>query len=282
MRQYMRMVMEMLSFIRAVRTGDWKLHLKALELFTKYVFAHDRLNYACMILLYLAEMASLETGDPEICAEFLHANWVVNKNSNVPFCALGGDHGLEHINRSMKVTGGLVGISLNPSARTKFISHRSRAINTCRSSQGCGGVSSTTLKQHHNLTAAVLSREEKNIEKLLATINSFTDPFSEQGTELFNLVTKVVMSEEIKEDPCNQSEIGQNLLETFVQERINVGKVNFWSPMKKRKLLTWTTKAKVLKVSTKEKVVELRKDRIQDHCLQLMVRCCTVHPKVPR
>jgi len=39
MRQYTRMVMEMLTFIRAVRTGDWKLHLKAPELFTKYFFA---------------------------------------------------------------------------------------------------------------------------------------------------------------------------------------------------------------------------------------------------
>ena len=36
MRQYLRIVMEMLTFIRAVRTGDWKLHLKALELFTMF------------------------------------------------------------------------------------------------------------------------------------------------------------------------------------------------------------------------------------------------------
>jgi len=70
MRQYMRMVMKMLTFIRTVRTGDWKLHLKALELFTKYFFAHDGLNYVRMFPLYLPEMASLETSDPEIYAEF--------------------------------------------------------------------------------------------------------------------------------------------------------------------------------------------------------------------
>ena len=49
MRHYMRMVLEMLLFIRSVRTGDWELHLMALETFTKYFFAHDRLNYARMI-----------------------------------------------------------------------------------------------------------------------------------------------------------------------------------------------------------------------------------------
>ncbi|KAK3753092.1 hypothetical protein QZH41_010830, partial [Actinostola sp. cb2023] len=117
---YMQMVLEMLMFIRAVRTGDWVLHLKALELFTKYFFAHDRLNYARMIPLYLAEMKALPNTDPEIYAEFQNGNWVVNKNPRVAFCALGADHSLEHINRSMKVTGGLVGITLNTSARAKF------------------------------------------------------------------------------------------------------------------------------------------------------------------
>ena len=59
MHQYMQMILEMLLFIRAVRTANWDLHLKALETFTKYFFAHDKLNYARMIPLYLAEIESL-------------------------------------------------------------------------------------------------------------------------------------------------------------------------------------------------------------------------------
>ena len=38
-RQYMGMVLEMLMFIRAVRTANWELHLEALEIFTKYFLA---------------------------------------------------------------------------------------------------------------------------------------------------------------------------------------------------------------------------------------------------
>ena len=53
MRHYMRMVMEMLIFIRAVRTADWSLHLIALEMFTKCFVAHDKINYARMIPVYL-------------------------------------------------------------------------------------------------------------------------------------------------------------------------------------------------------------------------------------
>ena len=63
------MVMEMLAFIRSVRTGDWSLRLITLEMFTKYFFAHDKINYARMIPVYLAEMSSLNEADPEIYEE---------------------------------------------------------------------------------------------------------------------------------------------------------------------------------------------------------------------
>lgn len=123
MRQYMCMIMQLLAFIKSVRTGDWILHLKSLELFTKYFFAHDMLNYARMIPVYIAEMGSLKESSPEVYEEFVNGNWVVNKNSEAPFCAIGADTALENVNRSMKVTGGLIGITQNPSARAKFLSY---------------------------------------------------------------------------------------------------------------------------------------------------------------
>ena len=94
--------------------GDWKLHLLALAKFARYFFAHDIINYARMIPVYLAEMEELSKSDPDILKEFENGNWVVNKNSESSFCALGADHAHEHVNRSMKVTGGLLGITQNP------------------------------------------------------------------------------------------------------------------------------------------------------------------------
>ena len=92
-RQYMQMVMDMLQFIGSVRAGDWNLHPLSTKTFVKYYIAYSKLNYARMIPVYLADMEALKQ-----------------------FCAVGADHVLEHINRSIKVSGGLVGIS----ARTKF------------------------------------------------------------------------------------------------------------------------------------------------------------------
>ena len=63
---YIRMVMLMLEFIKAVQNGDWAMHLNALEQFTKYFFATDRLNYGRMIPLYLSEMLSLQKINPTL------------------------------------------------------------------------------------------------------------------------------------------------------------------------------------------------------------------------
>ena len=38
----------------------------------------------------------------------------------VPFCALSANNALEHVSRSMKVIGGMTGITLYPSARNNF------------------------------------------------------------------------------------------------------------------------------------------------------------------
>ena len=253
MRQYLRMVMEMLAFIRAVRTGDWELHLKTLAKFSRYFFAHDMINYAHMIPIYLAEMEALKESDPDIIEEFQQRNWVVNKNGQASFCALGADHALEHINHSMKVSGGLVGITLNPNARNKFFLITPELARLAEKAKNMAGLSrQKTTGEHHNLTTAVLVHEEKNIEQLTTTIKRFSNPFTEESDDLFNLVTKVVIADKVKKDLCGQSEIGRKMLETFVKERIQSDTVNIWSTMKKRKLLTWRSNGKKVSVSPRQ------------------------------
>ena len=120
---------------------------------------------------------------------------------------------------------------------------------------------STTTNHHQNLSNAIRSHQEKNIEQLASTIREFTNPFLENSLNLMNLVTKVVVPENVKQNLCKQSTIGQTLFTNFVKDRIKQGKVSIWAPMKKRKLLTWKTTEKVLKVAAQSKTVELKEDR---------------------
>ena len=106
-----------------------------------------------------------------------------------------------------------------------------------------------------------LGTRSKDVAQLTATIERFMNPFSDAHTDLFNLVNKAVMPETVKKDLGKQSEIGRRLFDCFLKERVQSGKVNLWSPMKKRKLLTWKTSAKAGKVTAADKIVELQEDR---------------------
>ena len=179
-----------------------------------------------MIPLYLAEMEKLPDSDPEIYKEFLDGNWVVNKNQGAAFCALSADHALEQINRSMKVKGGLVGITLNPNARTKFFLIAPELARLAEEAKEMAGTSTANEStHHHSLVASRLSHEVKNIEKLSNTMESFTNPFTQESNKLFNLVTKVVVPENVQKDLDGQSEIGQKLIDTFVRDCIQSGRI---------------------------------------------------------
>ena len=85
---------------------------------------------------------------------------------------------------------------------------------------------------------------------LTETLREYLNPFREPSDDLMNLVTKVVMPNEVKEDLCNQRKIGRQLLEEFVEERIKSQSVNLWGPLKKRNLKTWNLSSKSVKTKT--------------------------------
>ena len=87
-----------------------------------------------------------------------------------------------------------------------------------------GGVDHLDLEVVHiELNSAVLTHEDNSINKLTETIKTFTTPFSSDhntNTDLYNLVTRVVMNDKTNKDLVNQSEEGRKLFSAFVQDRI--------------------------------------------------------------
>ena len=127
--------------------------------------------------------------------------------------------------------------------------------------QSMAGVSfSGERPTHPAFTTAVFSREEKSVEKLLTTMESFINPFEQESDVLFNLVTKVVMPEKVKKDLCEQGIIRERLFHRFVEERIKQQKVTLWDSMKKQKPSTWKTAGKKVKLR-EDNTVELSEDR---------------------
>ena len=267
--QYMQMVVELCAFIRSVRTGNWKLHLSSLDDLTKYFFAHDKQNYARAIPIYLAEMAELYVTAPEILSEFEAGNWVVNKNA-VPFCSVGGDHALEHINRSIKVSGGITGITLNENARTRFFLIAPEMARLAREAYELADVQRVDKMQRHEQRHALMQKLHRNTEQLLSFFSESPNPFKDNSEQLLNLVTKSVMHEEIANDVHHRNEIGQQRYTEFVENRIKTNKVNVWNPIPQSKLKMWKESGKKVKIKFKESIVELKE------CNSLLIRLLVV------
>lgn len=258
-RDYMKFVGCIMMFVRATREGNWKLHLESLKSLTKYFFAHDRLNYARLVPLYIAQMQKLEVEDPDVYHEFTQGNFCVNKNE-IPFCAIGPDHAIEHVNKMMKIRGGLKGLTQQPAAMTRWFLIAPELSRIAVQAEVMVGVQRQMPKHHHDLTDAVIKRYNENIVKLKEVLEA-NDPFQEGG-DLINIITKAVMPTEVKEDISNRDQIGQERFDSFVKERIGTGcTLSVWSPMKKANLKTWKSVRLSKKNKASNTIAALKDDR---------------------
>ena len=183
-REYMEFVAFILMYLRATREGNWKLHLDSRKALCKYFFAHDRLNYARMVPLYLAQMELLESTDPEIHEEFMSGNFCVNKN-DIPFCTIGPEHAIEHVNKTMKIRGGLKGLTQQPAAMARWFLIAPELSRLATQAEAIVGLQTHSLTHHHDLSEAVITHYKENVKELKEVFKE-NDPFVNEENELIN------------------------------------------------------------------------------------------------
>ena len=187
------------------REGNWKLHHKLLKALYKYFFAHDRLNYARMAPLYLAQIELLESTNPDIHEEFMRGNFCVNKN-DIPFCAIGLDHAIKHVNKTMKIQAGLKSLTQQPAAIARWSLTAPELSRLATEAEAKVELQTHGCTHHHNFSEAVITRYEENVRKLKAAFKA-NDPFVKGENELINIITKAVMPLTLKEAFLKRDEI---------------------------------------------------------------------------
>ena len=108
MLQYIEQVNSLLCLIGACRSWDWEVYLAALEIIIKYFFAHDLLNYACLMLVHLTQMNALENDD-HVTRESLKAGDSVMAQSDGAFTRLFTNQTLKQKIIMLKRHGRIVG-----------------------------------------------------------------------------------------------------------------------------------------------------------------------------
>ena len=238
---YMKQFETILQFVRSTRQRDILLHMESIESLIKYFFAHDHQNYARLLPLYISTIQETERQHPEIWAEFMKGNlmkgnFCVTKGV-AGFTSIAPDHGIEQENRRLKVIRGIVGITQNEKALDKFFliaPELSKLLHEFATDYGIDN--NDQRSQHHEITGGKLSRIMKNASKLTDVIREHGDPFmaAEDEDEIYNLLTKEVMTEKVSKDILERDQIGQHMFMEFATERLTEGQLCVWDKMKKK------------------------------------------------
>ena len=255
---YIELLQTLINFIRASRQGLWLLHLSSLEKLCSLFFSQNRLKYAQYVPDYIAKMQELEKTAPSVWHEFMQGNFCVKK-SCVPFTSIGVDHAIEHVNRSMKVMGGIRGITQKPAALTRFFLIAPELARLSKEAEDLAVVTEEGRNKHHDLTPAAVHRQEQRISKLKIYMRD-NNPLQIDGDNLQNFVTKCILPSDTTADIMNTFSAGDEAFAKFASERLT-GDISLWDRMKRVKLKKWKSAGKTSEMKLRKGTVELKENR---------------------
>ena len=256
---YMNQFETILVFIKATRARDLQLHMESIQSLMKYFFAHDHLNYARLLPLYISTMQEAEKRHPSLWREFMKGNFCVTKGL-AGFTSIAPDHGIEQENRRLNVMGGIIGITQNEKALEKlFLIAPELSKMLSEFSQECCRDERECLQQHHEIAGGKCCRIMTNASKLVRVIREHGDPFMDDNVDdIYNILTKEVKNENISKDILDRDVIGQQMFAEFVTDRLTEGNLSVWDKMPKRKLKTFKSANVTAEVRSGEKLIKVK------------------------
>jgi hypothetical protein len=165
-------------FVKAERTGNWKLHLQAVSEMLPYLAASGHNLYAKSARLYLQSMCNLEIEHPDVYRSFENGFHVVRR-SNRMWAGLSTDLVIEQVlMRSLKTSGGLTrGRGMTEQQRLTWLLSMPACAEINRAMQEFTGIKYSTGEQNKEMTKARKLRDMKDTQNLLRALedrNHFT------------------------------------------------------------------------------------------------------------
>ena len=119
---YLNMAENTLGLLRAVRQGDWLLHLASIRaIIIPWCFVYDKVNCARFLSYYYATMSCLPIDHLEVHQQFMQCGFSVQLGSQNPFGRITVDQTIEEtVNRGARTVGGANGFSLNRAAVERY------------------------------------------------------------------------------------------------------------------------------------------------------------------
>lgn len=215
--QYMQMIQILCRFIKAERTGNWALHLHAVQEMLPYFAASGHNLYTKSTYLYLQNMFSLEEEHYDVYNSFQNGHHVIRRSDRY-WSGLSTDLIIEQVlMRSVKSRGGLTrGRGMSETQRLVWLLSMPACAQVNIAMQTLTGVQYQTSEQHKDMGKARKTRDMNDSYKLLNALKQW-NPFA-PDTTLQGLVNGVTANEGVNVDRALQ--VGQSILESMVGQNI--------------------------------------------------------------
>ncbi|XP_065182225.1 uncharacterized protein LOC135812936 [Sycon ciliatum] len=248
---YLDMVGLLLQFIRATRTGNWSLHLACIENMLPWFFAYDRQNYSRYLSLYWQQMRQLPATNPPAHKALSGGCFSVARSTN-SFSKVAVDQCIEQtINRQSKSHGGLIGFSRNPGTVHRWVltAHERAAVASACNDLVKAEDYDGTARPHKDNTDSRMKRDQSDYGKLEKRLAEFSHPFL--GEDLISLSSGKVCSAQATSDLLSSHTQGKSAMSKFVADRLESQAVDFFTPISRLNLKTFSETKSAAKKSSK-------------------------------
>ena len=211
--QYLEMVDILRRFLKAERTGNWRLHLKSVREMLPYFAAAGHRLYAKSAYVYLQTMTMLPETHPDVHQKFEEGYHVVRRSDRY-WGGLFTDLIIEQVlMRSVKTHGGLTqGKGMTETQRLLWVMSMPACANMNDAMQKFTGVSYETSDQHKDMSKARQARDANDTLNLISYLAQ-RDPFVENPS-LFNIANGMTAQKGVNVD--RSREIGEDILDSMV------------------------------------------------------------------
>lgn len=211
-----------------MREADFQLYVEVLGKLVPWFFVMGHTNYARWLPVHIRDMIGLKSCHPAVYTEFQRGHFVVQKAAN-KFSTMGMDQAHEQMNEVVKGEGGAVGLTENAAALHRWMvvgPEMARAVESFN--LNCNGSSKNDDHSHHDQNLATQKAFAANVHALVDEFNKHGNPFKDDSKELFSLVEKDVIGQDIVERMTTLEQTGKDQYESFVKERLesNVKTIN--------------------------------------------------------
>ena len=195
--QYLDYIDTVKLFIRAERTGNWHLHLIAVEKMLNLFAATGHIHYAKSARLYLQLMNELHQKYPWLYEKFINEGYHTIRRSKRHWAGLWSDLVIEQVMmKSLKSRGGLTrGRGMTDSVRHQWVHSMHRCASVHNAMNVLTGLGTKTNEQHIELSSSRCKRDYDDMAKLSVWFCQH-EPFDENVPGLRSLSTGIMATDE--------------------------------------------------------------------------------------